>query len=274
MLRANVQFDSRAALRLPAADHLISFNGASLRQFTAARAARYESVGLMSATSHMRRVTRQYALAHRQYPLERSWAGHLLRRNLREYERADRIYVSSQHAWGSFIEEGFPEHRLSLFPLTPDPRFEVQRGSPAADTFDIVYVGSLSVAKGVPLLVDAVRRVAGADIRLLLVGGWGTRGMRRFIAEACAQDPRITVCQGDPLARLRGARLYVHPSYEDGFGYAPAEALACGVPVIVSESTGMKELIDPHNGVVVPTGALDPLCEAIEAAHRGEILGG
>jgi glycosyltransferase involved in cell wall biosynthesis len=67
----------------------------------------------------------------------------------------------------------------------------------------------------------------------------------------------------------------VHPSYEDGFAYAPAEALACGVPVLVTEDTGMKELLeDQRAGLVLPTGDLAALREAIDAAYRGEILGG
>jgi glycosyltransferase involved in cell wall biosynthesis len=65
----------------------------------------------------------------------------------------------------------------------------------------------------------------------------------------------------------------VHPAYEDGFGYAPAEALATGVPVIVSADTGMKELIEGEDeGLVLPTGDLEVLTEAIEAAYRREIL--
>jgi glycosyltransferase involved in cell wall biosynthesis len=109
----------------------------------------------------------------------------------------------------------------------------------------------------------------------VLVGGWGTRGMRRFIERACAGDRRITICPGDPLPHLRRARLYVHPAYEDGFAYAPAEALACGVPLIVSEDTGMKELIGSiGEGLVVPTGDLEALTLAIGAAYGGEIFNG
>ena len=78
---------------------------------------------------------------------------------------------------------------------------------------------------------------------------------------------------GDPLPHLRSAALCVHPAYEDGFAYAPAEALAAGVPVIVSEDTGMKELIEPgRTGLILATGDLDALTEAIEAAYRGEVL--
>jgi glycosyltransferase involved in cell wall biosynthesis len=144
---------------------------------------------------------------------------------------------------------------------------------PGVDRFEIVYVGALTVHKGVPLLIDAFRRLDHSDLRLRLVGGVKTRGMRRFIERECAADARISAGPGDPLSALGAARLYVHAAYEDGFAYAPAEALACGVAVVVSEDTGMKELVDPgRTGVVVPTGDARTLAGAIEAAYRGELV--
>lgn len=264
-------FDAFAAARLPRAEHLIAFNGQALAQFRVAGRAGYDSLELVSANSHLRQVARRHAQARRRYPLEGSWTTHLVKRNLAEYARADRIYVASRYVRESFEAEGFPADRLVDFPLTPDQRYSDNRQRARGDRFDIVYVGSLAVHKGVPLLIDAVRRLAQSDIRLVLVGGWGTRGMRRFVQGACAADRRIVVSPGDPLTHLRGASVCVHPAYEDGFAYAPAEALACGVPVLVSEDTGMKDLIDgPRSGLILPTGDLDALVQAIEAAYRGE----
>jgi glycosyltransferase involved in cell wall biosynthesis len=269
-------FDAYAAARLPGdAEHLIAFNGQALKQFRAARQAGYRSLMLVSANSHIRQVAGRHAEARRRYPLEGSWTTRLIERNLAEYERAERIFVASRYVRESFLEEGFAAERLVDFPLTPDPRYAVRPPQAPSGPFEIVYVGSLAVHKGVPLLIDAVRRLPDADISLVLVGGWGTRGMRRFIERACAADPRILVRPGDPLERLRSASVCVHPAYEDGFAYAPAEALACGVPLIVSEDTGMKELIDvPGKGLILPTGDLDALTEAIEAAYRGEVFAG
>ncbi|MGO9490333.1 MAG: glycosyltransferase family 4 protein [Solirubrobacteraceae bacterium] len=268
-------FDRHAARRLPAAGNLIAFNGQALAQLGVARRARYGSLGLVSANSHMRRVARQHELARKRYPLEESWTRWMLRRNLAEYDRADVLYVASRYIRESFIEEGFSEERLAWFPLTPDPRFDCGNQRSPGGSFEIVYSGSLTVHKGVPLLIDAFRRLSHADMRLVLVGGWSTRGMRRFVQEACAADPRISSAPGDPLQALKTAALCVHPAYEDGFAYAPAEALVCGVPVLVSEDTGMKDMIDsPALGLVLRTGDLDALTEAIDAAYRGEILGG
>lgn len=272
-LRRSVAFDRIAARQLPAAEHLLAFNGQALKQLQAARQADYRSVALVAANPHLRALLRRHDQAHRQYPLEGSWATHLLQRNLQEYKRAGRIYVASRYTWESFVEEGVPERLLSLFPLTPDPRFVPRPAPPQAATFDVVFVGRLCVTKGVPLLVDAIRGLAHRDLRLILVGGWSSRGMRRFLQEACARDSRISIGPGDPLPHLRQARLFVHPAYEDGFAYAPAEALASGVPVLVSEDTGMKELIDPGvTGMILPTGDVSALTEAIDAAYRGELL--
>jgi glycosyltransferase involved in cell wall biosynthesis len=268
-------FDRSAARRMPHGEHLIAFNGQALAQLQTARRASYRSLRLVSANSHMRRVLRQHEKARRRYPLEGSWARWLLARNLQEYEHAGLIYVASRYIRESFLEEGFSDDQMADFPLTPHPRFdgEVERG--ASERFEIVYSGSLAVHKGVPLLIDAFRRLPYADMRLKLVGGWGSRGMRRFVEAACAGDPRITAGAGDPLLHLRTAALCVHPAYEDGFGYAPAEALACGVPVLVSEDTGMKDMIgSTRSGLILATGDLDALTQAIEAAYRAEIFGG
>jgi glycosyltransferase involved in cell wall biosynthesis len=269
------EFDAYAARRLPAAEHLIAFNGQALIQFAAATGAGYRSVALVSANSHMRRVIRQHELARRLYPLEGSWASRMLRRNLREYERSARVYVGSRYSYESFLEEGFAEERLAWFPWAPDPRFDRSSDRQRSERFEVVYTGSLAVHKGVPLLIDAIRRLPYDDLRLTLVGGWGSRGMRRFVEQACAADRRIQAGPGDPLPQLQRASICVHPAFEDGFAYAPAEALACGVPVIVSADTGMKDLIEsPEAGLVVPTGDLDALASAIEAAYRGELFAG
>ncbi len=264
-------YDLGARRHLGAGEHLLAFNGQALAQARAARGAGYRTVSLVSATAHMRHVAERHRLAHSRHPLERPWGPRVLARNLAEYELADTIFVSTEHIRDSFLDAGVPEERLRLFPLTPDPRYEA--GSRVASTgFEVVYVGSLSVAKGVPLLVDAVRRLDAPELRLVLLGGWASRGMRRFLTAACAADERIVVKLGDPLAQLRSADLYVHPSYDDGFGYAPCEALAAGVPAIVTEDTGMKDLIAPGRGLVVPTGDEDALAEALAAAYRREIL--
>jgi glycosyltransferase involved in cell wall biosynthesis len=276
VLVGNTGFDFAGARRLPAeAEHLLVFNGQALRHIAAARRLGYESVGLVSANAHLAYEACQFDRAWRRYPIERPWAARNVRRNLAEYAAVDYVHVSSRYVWESFVREGFPEERLRLFPLTPHERFQPRQSPPTVPTFNVVYIGAIAVHKGVPLLIDAVRRLPYEDLRLVLVGGWGTRQMRRHIETARAADPRVEVRPGDPLPHLLQAGVCVHPSYGEGCSYAPGEALACGVPLIASDNTGMNESIAaPGQRQVVPTGDLDALAQAIDAAYRHETRGG
>ena len=84
-----------------------------------------------------------------------------------------------------------------------------------------------------------------------------------------AKEPRLTIQTGDPLPYLQKADCYVHPSYQDGYGYAPMEAMSCGVPVIVSEDTGAKEnVVEGENGYIIPTGAWDAILDRIVTIHN------
>src|SRR5262249_28387622 len=59
---------------------------------------------------------------------------------------------------------------------------------------------------------------------------------------------------------LRSAQCLLLPSRVDAFGLVVLEAMACGVPAIVSDTVGAKELIEEgHNGFVVPSGNSDAL---------------
>jgi glycosyltransferase involved in cell wall biosynthesis len=170
----NAGFDLTGARALPrGAEHLLVFNGHAARHAAAARRLGYESVGLISANSHLAHVARQHEKAWRQYPIERPWSFRSVSPNLKEYERVDSIYVSSRYAWESFTDRGVAEERLRFWPLTAHPRYEPRAEPSNSDVFTIVYVGSLTVHKGVPVLLDAVRRLPHDDMRLILIGGAG-----------------------------------------------------------------------------------------------------
>ncbi|GIV61827.1 MAG: hypothetical protein KatS3mg044_0693 [Rhodothermaceae bacterium] len=265
-------FDRVVAARLePSEGAFIGFVGKSLHSFRVARAGGTRCLALHVGNSHVRKILRRHAAAYRQWGLERSWLNAAqARKAIREYEMADLIFVNSAYTWASFVEEGVPESKLRRFRLEPDGRFVPPASRPDDDVFRVVYAGSLSVPKGIPVLVEAFTRLVG-PARLTLVGTWSSRGMRRYLERARARDPRIHVQPGDPLPHYQQADVCVHPSYEDGFAYAPAEALACGTPVVVTEDTGMKELVrEGENGYIVPTGDVDALYERLAALQRAK----
>ncbi len=237
-------------------DEIICFGGQALHSFRRARDLGAKRLHLMAANSHVENVQRLHDRAIARDPLESSWLNQSqIAKTLKEYALADFIHVASEYTRQTFLKAGFPESKLIRMKLATSERFQPGRTLPSDGTFRMVYTGSLTVMKGIPLLIDAFTRLNEKNSELILVGGWATRGMKTYLKAKMASDPRIKVAPGDPLPHLQKASVFVHPSWEDGWAYAPAEALACGVPVIVTEDTGMRELIiESGNGFVIPTG--------------------
>ena len=267
----NELFDRRLAARLSeSSERFMGFVGKSLHSFRKARALTTSCCcELVAANSHVENVRRLHEQACRDTQIDDRWLGGTqLRKTLAEYKEADRIYVHSAYTERSFIDAGIPASMLERTVLTVHPKFQPPTQRPDDGIFRVVYVGRVEATKGIPLLMEAFRKMPINAAELTIVGGWGTRAMRVYMEEYLAADPRITVAPGDPLPALQRADVFVHPSYEDGFGYAPMEALACGVPVIVTEDTGMKEYVaEEETGYVVPTGSVHALIERLEAVH-------
>lgn len=115
-------------------------------------------------------------------------------------------------------------------------------------TFCLVLVGNGWKNKGLASLLEAVATVGPSDLRLLIVGRDDPTpyraASRRNGVEQCAVflPPR-----SDVEFYYSAADAYVNPSLEDAFGLPPLEAMACGLPVIVSSRAGVSEIVT--NGV-------------------------
>jgi glycosyltransferase involved in cell wall biosynthesis len=253
-----------AALESPIRTFM-GFVGKSLRSFRAARALGADTLELVAANSHVLNVQRLHRLAAAQSGISDSWLNDAqVRKTMREYEQADLIYTHSDYTHNSLLNHGVDPAKLRRTYLRVSPRFRPPDQRTDDGIFRIVYVGRIDATKGIPLLLDAYEQLDLPSKQLTLVGGWSTRSMRLYMERRLAELDEINVAPGDPLPALRAADVFVHPSYEDGFGYAPMEALATGTPVIVTSDTGMKEYVEAGtNGFVVPTGAIEPLVERL-----------
>jgi glycosyltransferase involved in cell wall biosynthesis len=259
-------FDWRVSARLARpVERFMGFVGQSLRSFRRARDLDATHLELIAANSHVRNVRRRHEQARDQHGLGDSWLHDaLMRKTLQEYDVADTIYTHSDYTHQSFLDAGISPDKLERTYLHVDPRFQPPNRRPDDDVFRIAYVGRVEATKGIPLLLEAFSRLSGANKQLTLVGGYSTRRMRKYMTPWLEHDG-IRLAPGDPLPVLRRADVFVHPTYEDGFGYAPMEALASGVPVIVTEDTGMKEYVrEGDTGYVVPTGRLAPIVDRLE----------
>ena len=268
-------FDRIVARRLEPGDRITGFSGRALRTFQRARRAGYRRLVLEAPTSHVANVRRQHLRATDRHGIESSWLNAAqFRKTIREYEMADEIVVQSAYARASFLREGIPETKLRRRYLPVASRFAPPLERRREGRFTVAFVGRLQVTKGIIELLDAFERLDDDNADLLLVGGCATDAMDRYLSRRAAANRRIRRCPGDPLPVLHRADVLVHPSYEDGLALAPLEALACGIPVIVTEDTGMKEFVrEGKTGYVVPTGDVDALRAAMESIRRRPLTG-
>lgn len=260
-------FDKRIAKALDfKAEAFMGFVGKSLFTFEKARSLGYQQLELIAANSHVRNVQRMHRKAEKQLGIRDTWLNEALaRKTIKEYERADFIYTHSQYTYQSLVDEGIPEAKLKRTVLQVDDKFVPPAEKPDDGVFRVVYAGRIDATKGIPLLIKAFSKLSIKNAELTLVGGCSSRRMQQWFNEWMKDDPRIKLAPGDPVGPFQAADVYVHPSYEDGFAYAPMEALACGIPAIVTEDTGMKEHItEGDNGFVVPTGSWEALLERMD----------
>jgi glycosyltransferase involved in cell wall biosynthesis len=184
-------------------------------------------------------------------------------RVLQEYQRADRIRVMSKVSRDSFLARGFSPDRLVVIspPVNPDEFTEARfEGS----TFRVSFAGLIEPWKGFHYLIDAFNSLDLPDSELVLWGATGARPISQYLGEQISRNPRIKL-RSIVVRRSYGevygqSSVLVHPSLADGFGFVILEAMASGLPVIVTRNAGASDLVvNGHNGYIVDAGDSDAL---------------
>jgi alpha-maltose-1-phosphate synthase len=201
----------------------------------------------------------------------------LHRRMREEYAAADLVCVPSGFAASTFVDAGFPEQRIRVNPYGVDADFwrPSDAGAPRGEQpFRAVFTGSLLLRKGLWYLLEAWKKLAPKNAELLLVGNAYPDAIP-FLRELPVGVKRIGRVDHATLRSLyRQADLFVLPSLEEGMSRAVLEAMAAGLPVLVTCETGVTEfMVDGEDGRVVPSADADALAQALEwAMQRREHL--
>ena len=125
-----------------------------------------------------------------------------------------------------------------------------------------VFLGRLHPVKGLEELIPAFAERAHAGAKLALVGPGESRyeAKLRRLAARCGVADAVAFCGmrhgADRANALAAADLFVLPSYQENFGVAAAEALACGTPVLLGKGVNLAgEIAGAGVGAVCPTDA-------------------
>jgi len=177
----------------------------------------------------------------------------------REIALADLILVCSSLARDSFVEAGVDANRIAILPLGVNlDRFHPDRVSEdcaPSSTVRFVFAGHVTAQKGVDILVEACRELARNQIPFELVVAGSYADCERHLIEELRRYGELIgrVPNGELGDVYRRASCLVLPSRFDSFGQVVVEAMACGLPVIVSENVGARDLVESGtNGWVIP----------------------
>ena len=146
-----------------------------------------------------------------------------------------------------------PQRRLEL---RGEVRRQLQLGD---DEFVLLLIGNDWLNKGLPLILEAMSLLRELPLHLLVVGRDDPLPYQAPIRErALSGHVRFLPPRKDVEYYYAAADAYTGPSKEDALPLPPAEAMACGLPVIVTRQCGVAEIIvDGENGLVMQD-ALDP----------------
>jgi glycosyltransferase involved in cell wall biosynthesis len=221
------------------------------------------------------------------FPQQSTWRARLLVRwaNGLALRAARRIIAISEATRRDYLARfRLPAEKILVAALAADPAFARQSPENVAAARAryglpedyLLYLGSNKPHKNLVRLVEAWARLQPQAMPLVVAGAWDDRyPAARQRAAALSLKTQIVwlgpVPEADLPALYGGAQVFVFPSLYEGFGLPVLEAMACGTPVICSNSSSLPEVAGDAALLVDPANA-EALAEAMLRALQDEGL--
>jgi glycosyltransferase involved in cell wall biosynthesis len=258
---ADLQFDKavgRLLERFAGLQLVHAFEGSALETFRSAR-----RLGLATVLDVASAHERYRAVLGESAPRGSLW------RIRAERDLADVIFAPSDYAIECLLEHGVAAEKILKLPYGVDHlRFSpAGRSRNDEDPFRVLYVGSIGIRKGLRYLLEAWRTLGLANAELILIGQPDDAGreiLREFRGHYYwhGESPKYAVDQW-----FKKSDVFVLPSLSDSWGLVVTEAMATGLPVVTTLTTGAP-VRDGIDGFVVPPGDASALADRIKFLYE------
>ncbi|MDP4087889.1 MAG: glycosyltransferase family 1 protein [Bacillota bacterium] len=203
--------------------------------------------------------------------------------------QCDGIITVSKFSKEDIIREfNFPEDKVFVTHLAPEDIYKPYEKQSSKMLINklygiqgdyILYIGGFSPRKNIIGLLEAFSmlvRKNKKDIKLVIAGKKGiSYDMYRQRAEQLGINEEVVFPGFIAMEHLpylySASELFVYPSFYEGFGLPPVEAMACGVPVVTSNSTSIPEIVG-DNAVTINPNDINALFEAMLSVLEDEKL--
>lgn len=190
---------------------------------------------------------------------------------MQEEENHFNYYLSpSLFVTQSYVKKGVPAEKIFTLPFGVNLR-QFRFKNLLKDKFRVIYVAQITPRKGHVDLLEAWKQLnlPTSKAELVFIGRMdplmeGVLKRYRGIYTYLGTVPHAAV-----VDYYNSSSVFVMPSVEEGCSYAPLEAMACGLPVILTENTGSSELVTHgKEGFIIPIRSPEKIAAHIEILYR------
>jgi len=266
MAWAALSFDQWTKARMQPCDAFIAISGAGL--LTGRKVQQTGGIFICDrGSTHQRYQERVMAEEYRRWDVaQRVSTPHLVVREEAIYEQADAITVLSTMAKRSFVAMGVPAEKVYVIPCGVRLDQFSRTAEPEMGAFNVLFAGQVSLRKGIPYLLEAFARVKHPHKRLTIAGV-----VQDDIRPLLPRFPQENVSfigsipQAELAQRMSRSHLLVLPSVEDGQGMVQMQAMACGCPVLATDTTGAEDVFtDGVEGFIVASRDVTAMAERMQ----------
>jgi len=191
-------------------------------------------------------------------------------------KRAKRCIADADMEIGQYVTEGAKRDNITLIPVGVNMNDfkHVPTRIPKKNKV-LLFMGRFDRIKGVDLLIKAFSLLSDTEIVLCLAGiDYGCESEIRDMVIDIGLDSRVKylgqLSQDEKLEVLTQADLFMMPSRYEMWGIAFMEALACGTPIIMTDTCEASKMLPAECGMVVPFNDRS-LADAIQQAFKARL---
>ncbi len=200
------------------------------------------------------------------------------------WERENLSKASAIHATSQF-EAQYLEHlklgpQIRVIPLGVEPADLLQRRISSNGVTKLLFLSRLNAEKGLSLLIESLAFLRKSEIRphLTIAGNGNPQYLSQLKKEIrhlelSSQVEFVGFVEGEKKARLfNESDIFILPSNHENFGLAVAEAMAAGLPVVVSDQVGISAEIREYGAGLVVSCAPDSIARGLERLIKAPSL--
>lgn len=195
------------------------------------------------------------------------WNKRFLNKAREEIAVTQYFLVPSQFVKKGLVFCGVESDNIFVVPYGANVESDIVREQKGTDdTVNFLFVGLVNYRKGIPYLLKAFSQLEAASATLTLTGTYDKNSW--FVQEYLDKENiRFTgrVLPQEVKKIYESSDVFVIDSFAEGMAQVGIEAMACGLPIICSENSGVNDLVtDGENGFVIPCGDADILAEKMQ----------